>query len=413
MNKKISHTVPDHNETIHAKTIERRPLDVLLAMGEIAPVNSGAIVYLNEYLSNETGMQEKEIINKWFNNSPVVSSIINTALGSIAVTTIPIFSKDLYINPEALVTKVLEATKLMGHFGAKVVSLTGTIPSATDYGNKIVSNSAYNNQLPVITTGHETTTATVLMTIEKILESANRKIENETIGFLGLGSVGTATLQLMMKSLPFPRELILCDLYTKTNELEKMKQDLINTYHFNNKISIVASSKNIPDEFFHSTFIVGATNVPDILDIFKLKPGTIIVDDSGPHCFDINQAIARLEQDKDILFTEGGVLNLIPPYSCTLYIPNYVEKAFTEEQRINLLHYNPSTITGCVLSGLLISQFDELKATVGLTDIDMSYQNYKKLKALGLTAADLHCGDYLISEKFISHFRTHYSTPGD
>jgi len=408
MKKKMSHTVPDEDENIHAKTIERRPLDVLLAMGEIAPVNSGSIVYLNEYLINETGMQKQEIINKWFNNSPVVSSIINTPLGSIAVTTIPMFSKDLYINQEALVTKVLEATKLMGHFGAKVVSLTGTIPSATDYGNKIISNSAYNNQLPDITTGHETTTATVLMTIEKILESADRKIENETIGFLGLGSVGTATLQLMVKSLPFPRELILCDLYTKANELERMKQDLINTYHFDNKISIVTSSQNIPDEFYHSTFIVGATNVPDILDIFKLKSGTMIVDDSGPHCFDVKQAIARFEKDKDILFTEGGVLNLIPPYSCTLYIPNYVEKAFTEEQKRNLLHYNPSTITSCVLSGQLMSQFDELKTTVGHTDIDMSYQNYKKLKALGLTAADLHCGDYLISEIFIDHFRKNY-----
>ncbi|ETR65814.1 MAG: amino acid adenylation domain-containing protein, partial [Candidatus Magnetoglobus multicellularis str. Araruama] len=263
----------DHDETIPAKTIERRPLDVLLAMGEIAPVNSGSIVYLNEYLLDETGMQKQDIIQKWFNNSPVVSSIINTASGSIAVTTIPMFSRDLYINPDALVVKVLEATKLLGLFGAKVVSLTGTIPSATDYGKKIISNCDYNNQLPFITTGHETTTATVLMTIEKILASANRKIENETIGFLGLGSVGSAALKLMVRSLPFPGHLILCDLYTKSNELEKLKQDLIHTYHFNNKISIVASSQNIPDEFYHSSFIVGATNVPDILDINKVKPG--------------------------------------------------------------------------------------------------------------------------------------------
>ncbi|KPA10319.1 amino acid adenylation domain protein [Candidatus Magnetomorum sp. HK-1] len=141
------------------------------------------------------------------------------------------------------------------------------------------------------------------------------------------------------------------------------------------------------------------------MDISRLKPGTIIVDDSGPHCFDSKQAIARLEEKQDILFTEGGVLNLVPPYNCTLYIPNFVEKSLTEEQKRNVLQYNPSIITSCILSGLLIFQFEELKSTVGQTDIDMSFKNYKKLKELGFTAANLHCGDYLISEQTINCFR--------
>lgn len=71
----------------------------------------------------------------------------------------------------------------------------------------------------------------------------------------------------------------------------------------------------VPDKVYDASVIVGATNVPDVLDITRVHQGTVIVDDSAPHCFDVKLAIERAEAKADILFTEGGLLSSPAPLS--------------------------------------------------------------------------------------------------
>ena len=48
----------------------------------------------------------------------------------------------------------------------------------------------------------------------------------------------------------------------------------------------------MPPDVYEASFVVGATNAPDILDVDRLQPGTLIVDDSAPHCFRSDKALA-------------------------------------------------------------------------------------------------------------------------
>ena len=58
----------------------------------------------------------------------------------------------------------------------------------------------------------------------------------------------------------------------------------------------------------------------------QIRPGTVIVDDSGPHCFNADEAVQRFKAHEDILFTAGGVLRLPEPFQRTLYLPQRVQE---------------------------------------------------------------------------------------
>ena len=79
---------------------------------------------------------------------------------------------------------------------------------------------------------------------------------------------------------------------------------------------------NVNNSVYESSLIIGATNVSNILDIARLKPGTLLIDDSGPHCFDKKAAVERLQKSADILFTEGGVLESSVPLEKMFYLPD-------------------------------------------------------------------------------------------
>lgn len=377
--------------------LEQRSLLSLFAVGKLAPVDSAALGYLPPSLIQETSLSRHQFLVDWLDNLPMWDSVMETKWGRIAGLTLPIFEDELYSDQHKLVQLVIEALEMAGRAGAKTVSLTGLIPSATDYGRAIAQAIEGRNDLPKITTGHATTCSTVVLTIKKILEVSQRSLEQEKVAFIGLGSIGISTLRLMLKTLPHPESIILCDIYSKLNFIESVQQELMNAYGFQGQIQIATSASELPPEIYDATLIIGATNVPDILDIKLLKPGTLIVDDSGPHCFSSEQAIKRFEEHKDILFTEGGVLQATHPIKTVLYLPEWIKNNLTEDLwESDFKPTNPHNITGCVLSSLLSSRFDDMKPTVGLVDVETCVQHYQGLERLGFQAADLHCEGYVL-----------------
>jgi len=356
-------------------------------------------------------LSREEIIEQWFDNLPVVSSIIETAWGRIAGVLLPRFNSELYGDTDDIVGVILDALEIAGQIGATTVSLTGMIPSATDYGRAIVKMMADDNHLPQITTGHSTTSATVVLAIQKILQRGGREMAKERVGVIGLGSVGFSSLCLLLKCLPHPPELMLCDLYSKKEFLEDIREQLVSELGFRGKIQLLFSEVELPQEIYNATLIVGATNVPDVLDIGKVKSGTLIVDDSGPHCFKTELAVKRFQEHQDILLTEGGVLKSPQPIHTVQYLPHHVEKSLKnseeseESEAEESVKHNPFEITGCVFSSVLSSSFENLKPTVGFVQLNDSVKYYETLISLGFQAADLHCENYVLPDEAISHFR--------
>ncbi|MEH2000987.1 MAG: amino acid adenylation domain-containing protein [Nostoc sp.] len=376
--------------------LEQRSLLSLFAVGKIAPVDSAALGYLPLSLLKGTSLTRNQILQNWFDNLPMWDGVMETKWGRIAVLSLPIFEDELYNDPEKLVQMAVEALEMAGRLGAKTVSLTGLIPSATDYGHAILKAVEGRTDLPTITTGHATTCSAVVLTIKKILLFSNRSLEQEKVVFIGLGSIGLNTLRLMLKCLPHPSNIILCDVYSKLESIQNIQRELINDLGFRGSIKIATSISELPSEIYDATLIIGATNVPDILDIERVKPGTLIVDDSGPHCFSPEQAIKRFEKQKDILFTEGGVLLAPHPIETVIHLPEWIKNNLNEALWKEYVPTNAQHIMGCVLSSLLSTRFDYMKPTVGLLNVETCVQHYQGLEQLGFQSADLHCEGYVL-----------------
>ena len=374
--------------------LEQQSLLSLFAVGKIAPVDSAALGYFPLTILKETSLTRNEILQSYLENLPIWYSVVDTQWGRIAILILPIFEDQLYSDSQKLVRLVVEALEMARHLGAKTVSLTGLIPSATDYGRAIVKAIDKTNNLPKITTGHATTCSTVVLTIKKIVQISNRSMEREQVAFIGLGSIGLNSLRLMLKCLPHPSSIILCDVYSKLESIQNIQHEIINDLGFQGSIQIATSSSSseLPLEVYNASLIIGATNVSDILDIQQVKPNTLIVDDSGPHCFSLEQAIKRFEERKDILFTEGGSLQAPTPMKTVKYLPEPIANKL-DETSWNWPS-NPRNIMGCVLSSLLSSCFDHFEPTIGSLNIESCVQHYRGLEKLDFQASDLHCEHY-------------------
>jgi len=364
--------------------------------------------YLPDSILADANITRDELVHDWYQDLPTLSAITEIPMGRIGIILLPRFRSELYHDPTDLVDLIVEAVKLAGQIGARVVSLTGLIPSATEYGQAVARRVAEQPDLPRITTGHATTAATVVLSVLRILDESGRDPRKEIVGFLGLGSIGTTTLRLMLRCLPHPDKIILCDTYRKSNSLESIKNELANEFGFSGSISVLGATGGIPQEFYDSTLIVGATNVPDVLDIDRVNEGTLLVDDSGPHCFKSEDAFQRFRAREDILFTQGGTLQ--SPYAASQirHQPRKGRQKLSHFYSKAVSNYDPFRITGCVLSSLLSSRHEDLRPTVGLTDDRDSLRHYQKLLALGFRGADLYCEGFLLPQEQIQGFRRRF-----
>ncbi|MBA4018630.1 MAG: hypothetical protein C0483_15805 [Pirellula sp.] len=390
----------------HVK-VETRPPLTLFATGKMEKVDAVALAYLPSYLLRTTGMPPEMLIELGCQGVPSVAQTLDTSLGRIAAILLPRFDFQLYDDREVLIAEVLDALRIAKHMGAKVVSLTGLLPSVTDYG-RALTEAARDLDLPIMTTGHATTTATVTLTVRRALALAGRNLANEQLAFLGLGSIGASTLRLMLATLPHPESISFCDLFSRRAHLEALITEVRSNLNFQGRVTILESQKQAPAEIYDSRVIVGATNVADLLDVGKFRPGTIIIDDSAPHCFKTEDAFARLDRDGDILFTAGGVLAAPETIPQTAFVSPIV-KQLTAEDPIKLISQpHPSHITGCYLSSALTLKYSDLAATIGLASLEESLRHYHKLTEIRYDAGMLHCDGRLIDEAAIARFRENF-----
>ena len=347
------------------------------------------------------------MIRGWCGDLPMVLGVRETPLGRIGSVLLPRFDDQLYLDRRDLLAVMGDAVRLSRHLGARTVSLTGLLPSATGYGRDLAESLA-DQDLPRITTGHATTTSAVVLAIRRALEDSGRSLAGERVGFVGLGSVGIATLRLMLSCLPHPAELSLCDVYQKRHELQALGREVVDELGYRGEVHLLESPREVPEELYRASLIVGATNVPDLLDVERLAPGTILVDDSAPHAFRPDAALRRFHERGDILVTEGGVLSAPEPLAHLVHVPAGLEPWMRAEVASHLARSRPRLITGCVLSGLLSARFEHLPPTLGLIDRATALEHYRALDELGFQAAELHLDDDPLDKLIVRAFRARF-----
>jgi predicted amino acid dehydrogenase len=336
----------------------------------------------------------------------VIRSVYDTALGQIAHIAVPCFTSELYTAQERLIARMSEALVFCSRLGVQVVSLTGLLASATDYGRSLAARCPSGLR---ITTGHAVTAAAVVMALERALELGGRRFADERMAVVGVGSIGMGALRVLLQRMPHPKELVLCDVFGKAGDLEVAARELRDQLRFAGPIRCLPTQGQIDPEIYRCGVILGATNVADVLDATALAPGAILVDDSSPHCFDVAAAIARFEAHADILFTEGGILHAPDQIREIRYMPRDPESSvfFTSLQRFDRA---PDELLGCLFSGLLNERFKDLPLILGPVDAASGVKTFDRLRETGFAAPTrLSCLNYRLSLTLLERFRHNHA----
>jgi acyl carrier protein len=390
--------------------IEHRPLLSLVVAGKIAPVDAAALSYFaNEILENST-LTRDEVIHDWCGDLPLFNGILDTSFGRMAVIVLPRFRNELYESQGDLVNEILEALEIAATIGARAVSLTGLIPWATDNGRAVETAVKGRQDLPMIAKTHATTTAAVVLTLKRMLQEGGRNLAKEEVAFLGTSLIGLEALRLMLTFLPHPKTLMVCDPYGQSDETQPVVDQIKKQIGFRGPFEFVQSRGKVPREIYDASVIVGATDVPGLLDIMAIKPGAMVVDISASGCFKSDHAIRRFEDRKDMLFSEGGALKLPSPIRRMRYLPRHMEQASDPAPVEALTNRNPSQIGSCALSSLLSARFEDRGSVTDSVDGSCCEIHYRLLTQLECQAADLHCGDFVLPKQSIQCFRQRFGS---
>jgi predicted amino acid dehydrogenase len=377
-----------------------RPLAMMRAEGSFDAIDGAAIAYLpDDLLAAARRIGAEEALRRQLPRAddPQWGAVCRVELGTIALVVVPRFGIDLIADAGAAMRAVDAAADYARRLGARTAALTGLIPAVTDFGRALQPR-----QGMAITTGHATTASAIVLTAISAARAAARKLTNETIAFVGLGAIGTATLRLLSDRPIHPRRLILCDVPAKARELERLADEIRTTFGYRGDIEIVAAQGTVPAEVYRSTFIIGATNVPGVLEIDRLAPGTIVVDDSFPHCFDLEQAIGRMASRGDVLLVDGGLVSPPGTIEWSVNLPAGIAAVLGHHPEASLLPGSTS-ITGCILSSLL-AQHDGALATAGPVSAATCRDHWRTLERMRIGAAPLGCGRWSASATYLDQF---------
>jgi acyl transferase domain-containing protein/predicted amino acid dehydrogenase/short-subunit dehydrogenase len=370
---------------------EAVPLVDLLRSGKLEPLAAAALMSWPDTLFEQRQISPQDFFQRMNGGRVSFDLIIETPLGSVGIFMLPLTTAQVTPGETSLLRHVLDGIAIASASGARCVALTGLIPSATHYATTVQAACEGRNGLAPATTGHATTVAAVILNLEALLTQAEREIRDEAVMFYGVGSIGLGALRLMLDVLPHPAELRLCDPFRSAEFFAELAETLREEHAYRGPIRIVASGVDAREEFYDATVIVGATNVENALDVGRLAPGTLIVDDSSPHCMKAATALARLAGAHDILFTEGGFVRSSAPMPRVAHVPTSIASAIPAEiPQLFFSMFNPHEITGCVLSALISARRPELPPTIGLITREAAREHWMVLKELGFTAAELN-----------------------
>ncbi|MEU6547782.1 amino acid adenylation domain-containing protein [Streptomyces sp. NPDC046859] len=317
-----------------------------------------------------------------------------TPLGLSGFVALPLFADELAAAGD-LAARTARAVEHAAALGARCVSLAGTIPSLTGYGFDVLREARTD---AAITTGHATTTVAVVKTVHAALDATGGRLDRLSLAVVGCGSIGTSALRLLLARSPRPpAHLVLCDLPGSGPRLQRLAAELTDL-HPGLSVRIVESGPELPDEVYAGEVIVTAVSgASELVDVGRLRPGTVLVDDSFPHCFDTARALERMTARGDVLVVGGGLLDVGATRTrLGEDLPDVAAAGFAGRTGI------PGTLASCRLESLLHAHRTTepgrdpggLPLTHGLVDLSRALAHWDAVEAAGVAAAPLHLLDH-------------------
>jgi amino acid adenylation domain-containing protein len=324
---------------------------------------------------------------------------VTTPHGRSGFVCLPLFSDELSARgSDALAHDTAEAVAHASHLGAQCVSLAGMIPAHTGYGLNVIRK--LDAGTARVSTGHAATAASVVKTAVAALGQANRDVSGCTVASIGIGSIGRSSLELFLAQAGHPGRLVLCDLPHRRQHLTELV-DGITSAGYSGPVDITCTDSSLPAEVYEADLIIAAVTDSSqrAIDIDRLRPGTIIVDDSFPHCFDPPSAQHRMERQGDILVVGGGLL------ACGPQERTPVEGAVPDGHLADVMQLRlPNTIASCQLESLLQTCRPQLPLVQGAVDHALARTYWDAFIWAGVEAAPLHLLHHALPAEYLHAF---------
>jgi hypothetical protein len=328
----------------------------------------------------------------------LLSHVWQSAYGRVGTILLPIVDMSLFEDRAETVAAAVKGVDLATELGAKCVSFTGMIPASTGFARDIVAAvDDRGGARPMLTTGHAAVVAAFAFNVETVLESCDRAFADEHAVFVGIGSIGAGILRLLTRD-GAPRKCTLVDIHAKKGQLI----DYASRIDGDVEVVVIDRDQGLPDPLYdEATLIMSATSTPLVVDVTKLRPGTLVVDDSFPFGFDSDAAAARIGTDADIILTIAGGLRgphdfeLVHTYDGEVTAPEFDALLSRMTQMINPW---PDCMTGCVYSSLISGYYD-LPETIGPVTYEGARIFRDRLGAEGFRGTPPHIFTFDLEEK--------------
>ncbi|MEU5328836.1 non-ribosomal peptide synthetase/type I polyketide synthase [Streptomyces parvus] len=334
----------------------------------------------------EAALPREELRSLLFpDGRPRLLETLRTPLGRSGFVCVPLFADELAPG-DALLGHTTRGVELASSLGARAVSLAGMIPSLTGYGFDVLRAVGTDGAAPAVTTGHAATVVSVVRTVHAALDATSRELGSLTVAFVGLGSIGSSSLELLLTLAEEPpARLLLCDVPGSGPRLKELADSLVER-GLAAVVEVVESDQGLPDAVYGARLIVAAVSGGGtLLDIDALAPGTTVVDDSFPHCFDTTRALKRMERAKDVLVVGGGLLSAGPAErEVAEGLPAAAVAGYLAQPMVR------DTVASCRLESLLHSSGAAVPLVHGPVDAATGLAYWEAAEAAGIRAAPLH-----------------------
>lgn len=244
---------------------------------------------------------------------PVFGEVISADRLSIGLLFLPVFASEImhpasrqrcrsFLKHEGMAAAVAS--------GAKVVCLGGLLGSLSGYGRHVqdIANSAGM----IVTTGHSLTAISVLQTYRRAISELSLEPSAGSMAILGVGSVGGGFARLLADSPSVPRHVTLVDTPRRAKHVEDFAEELRRCGRFS--VSCEFTDRDgvlLPKSACYNTqFLVSAVSTPEVVDIDRVAPGTVLIDDSQPYCWSREKAWQRCRTQLDIVPCEAGLIDV-------------------------------------------------------------------------------------------------------
>ncbi|MEZ3180693.1 amino acid adenylation domain-containing protein [Streptomyces pimonensis] len=332
---------------------------------------------------SEAALPRAEVRDLLFpDGGPRLLETVRTPLGGSGFVCVPLFADELG-RGAGLVDHTARAVSLAASLGARCVSLAGMIPSLTGYGFDVLRHRQYPS---AVTTGHAATVVSVVRTVHAALDATGRDLADLEVAFAGLGSIGASSLELLLSlAARPPRRLLLCDVRGSGPRLGELGRRL-KERALAGEVEVVEARRMLPDAVHAADLLVTAVSgARTVLDVDRLRPGAVVVDDSFPHCFDTGRALARMRERGDVLVLGGGLLHVgRTGREVAADLPAAVAAGHLAQPWIE------GTLASCRTESLLCASDERLPLVHGLVDAAVARAHWDAMEEAGVTAAPLH-----------------------